>query len=236
MRTSSSQHHFADKSIELDVTIFHAAVEDYGMIEWPSSECLASFLFQNRSQIVVQKKVLELGGGTSLPSLLCAKVGARHVIITDRHGAPGIEANVARACAANLIPPTTCKFIYLSWGHFDPAIIQCEEEGVDVVIAADCFYNSQDFEDLIATVSLFLGPHKLFIMTFHFRNNKHTIENILWEAGIECIFHRGPEDFQLSGTETNADVHLFVCVAKENWPEKASWLEQFPFLSSVPES
>ena len=52
----------------------------FGSFCWPSSMLLAEWLCENKQDLVVGKRIFELGGGgTGIPSLYCAKAGASRV-------------------------------------------------------------------------------------------------------------------------------------------------------------
>ncbi|XP_066323127.1 uncharacterized protein [Miscanthus floridulus] len=65
---SASEHHH-----DLRVDIIENIEEDYGMFVWPCSVILAEYVWQQRSRFSAS---IYLGGGTSLPGLVAAKVGA----------------------------------------------------------------------------------------------------------------------------------------------------------------
>ena len=46
---------------------------------YPTSICLSDYLTDNKKQYVEGRRVLELGAGGGLPSLVCALEGARKV-------------------------------------------------------------------------------------------------------------------------------------------------------------
>jgi predicted nicotinamide N-methyase len=62
---------------------------------WPSAQALAEVLWEQRDRLPGQR-VLELGCGLGLPSLVAARLGA-HVLATDFHpdAAPWCQANAA---------------------------------------------------------------------------------------------------------------------------------------------
>ncbi len=78
---------FADANLEFDrhFTEHAAAAPEpplYGCL-WPSAIGLAQYLWTRRNQLAGQR-VLELGCGLGLPSLICAKAGAQ-VVALDHH-------------------------------------------------------------------------------------------------------------------------------------------------------
>ncbi len=70
---------------------------------WPSAEGLASYLVQKKLPLRGQR-VLEIGCGLGLPSLLCARLGAQ-VETMDHH--PGVASLLARNCQRNQLRALT---------------------------------------------------------------------------------------------------------------------------------
>ena len=62
--------------------------EYYSKVEslhtWSSSLALGCYLASNKN-IVANKKVLEIGAGTGIPSILCGLLGAQSVTLTDKN-------------------------------------------------------------------------------------------------------------------------------------------------------
>lgn len=75
--------------------------------------------------------------GTALPGLLCAKLGAK-VILTDMKDEKIIN-NIQITCKLNNLEQNV-QIVPLNWGRFDKQIISLDP---DLVISADCFYNSK---------------------------------------------------------------------------------------------
>ncbi|KAH9110787.1 hypothetical protein LEN26_008127 [Aphanomyces euteiches] len=158
-----------------------------GYYVWPSAIVLASFLADNTS-LVVGKRVLELGAGTSLPGLLAVKLGAAHVTLTDKseldlsNARQSIELNGLDASLFSLRP--------LLWG--DDFTDQ-----VDILVAADCFYNPGDFEDVVATMACILerNPGCAVITTYQLRSIYYTIQPSLtrWRLQAREIPHKSNE-------------------------------------------
>ena len=96
--------------------------------------------------------MLELGCGTALASIACAKLGAASVIATDAN--PEVlslaERNIERNDASG-----TAKTAPLQWGLMDAF----EYESVaDVIIGSDLTYNSGSWLALAETMSTVLKP------------------------------------------------------------------------------
>ncbi|OQR90271.1 methyltransferase-like protein 23-like [Achlya hypogyna] len=118
---------------------------DLGWYVWPSAVTLATFL-SKQPQLVISKRVLELGAGTALPGLLAAKLGATHVLLTDKN--PDDLTVAQQGIALNHLNPARITTATLTWGTTVSL-----GATVDVVLAADCFYDPKDFEDVVATLA-----------------------------------------------------------------------------------
>ncbi|RHY30257.1 hypothetical protein DYB32_004455 [Aphanomyces invadans] len=79
-----------------------------GWYVWPSAIKLATFIHHNQ-HLVAGKRVLELGAGTALPGLLAAKLGAAHVMLTDKDEVA--LRNAREAIKLNGIAPTTITLV-----------------------------------------------------------------------------------------------------------------------------
>lgn len=103
----------------------------FGVI-WPAARALADALAR-RGRALAEKRVLELGCGLALPSLVAAKLGAR-VTATDLH--PDVPAFLARNLALNALAPDAVLYRELDWRaarlgpHFD------------FVVASDILYEA----------------------------------------------------------------------------------------------
>lgn len=69
--------HFAskDQKESHEIIIAELMVGAYSFYTWRSARVLAQFMFYMR-KCLPGKKILEIGGGTSLPGILAAKLGA----------------------------------------------------------------------------------------------------------------------------------------------------------------
>jgi predicted nicotinamide N-methyase len=102
--------------------------------------------------LLAGKSVLELGAGTGLTSVVCARLGAERVVCTDGDEAllPLTERNVS----ANLRSEVRrrCRVMRLRWGHegdVRAARAACGARGPDVVVAADVVYRPTTFGPLV---------------------------------------------------------------------------------------
>ena len=70
---------------------------------------IENFLLSNQDQIR-DKSVLELGAGTALPGLLCAKIGARKVYLSDEAEQANTIKNIAEAVRLNDLQQKVSNF------------------------------------------------------------------------------------------------------------------------------
>ena len=94
----------------------------WGSVLWPSGSCLAKYLYWKQQQandddvgiIDNNTRILELGCVTGVVGLTCAKLGARHVTLSD--SASELWPILRKSIEANDIDTTTSINIYnLDW-------------------------------------------------------------------------------------------------------------------------
>lgn len=123
--------------------------------------------------------MLELGSGTALPGILAAKCGA-HVVLSDNCILPKSLAHIRKSCLANnLVPGEDIDVIGLSWGLLLNSVFNLGP--LDLIIAADCFYDPTVFEDIIVTIAFLLerNPGAKFFFTYQERSADWSIEALL---------------------------------------------------------
>lgn len=107
--------------------------------------------------LVCQKNVLELGAGAGLPSLTCAILGARTVVVTD-YPDPDLISNLKyniEHCTALKDKNSIFAEGFL-WGNPPDEIKRhldgSQSEGFDVLILADILFNHSEHTKLLATL------------------------------------------------------------------------------------
>ena len=123
---------------------------------WGSSMRMAQWLLAH-PELVAQRRVIELGAGVGLPSLVAAAVGATSAVATDVDES-GLEA-LAAAIAHNGPAVANAQPMRLDWFAF----LRSERCGAPlspapVLLAADVNYESAAVPALVATVSALLAP------------------------------------------------------------------------------
>lgn len=85
---------------------------------WPGSVLIADFLAEHCKDYCYGKHILELGAGTALPSLVCAKLGCRGLVISD-YPDDDILCNITNLLTENEIDVNTgCIYVRgHKWGE-----------------------------------------------------------------------------------------------------------------------
>ena len=121
--------------------------DDTGLVRiWPASIALCRVL-QERPDAIANRRVLELGAGTGLPSLLCARhLGAARVLATD-----GNMAAVAKLSDA-LGDCPHADALQLTWDAPDALVALVTSERIDTLLLADCVYPAKDATPLLSAL------------------------------------------------------------------------------------
>lgn len=123
-----------------------------GELIWPASVAMCRWLEQNR-QCVARRRLLELGAGTGLPSILCAlHLGAAHVVATDAN-ADAVD-RLARALECGGAQNATA--LPLDWDSPQAVIDVVISERIDTVVLSDVAYPAKDSSLLVSALEALL--------------------------------------------------------------------------------
>jgi predicted nicotinamide N-methyase len=125
----------------------------YFGVLWPAGEALAEFLYDN-PQLVNRKKILEIGSGVGLPSMVASFHGGE-VLATDFH--PDVETFFLRNCRHSVV---TCSYERMNWREENKY-----NQAFDVVIGSDILYESKHPEEVAKALRRFLKPHGKIILS-----------------------------------------------------------------------
>ncbi|XP_015211453.1 histone-arginine methyltransferase METTL23 isoform X2 [Lepisosteus oculatus] len=173
LRTGLKQFKFEDEgqteSQSLIVSIPEVVDPQYGMYVWPCAVVLAQYVWGHKEELG-GKDVLEIGSGVSLPGVVAAKCGA-HVILSDDAERPQCLENCRRSCEANGL--SDMRVMGLTWGRISPDMLLLPP--LDVILGSDVFYEPEDFEDVLVTISFLLrrSNRAQFWMTYQERRLVH---------------------------------------------------------------
>lgn len=149
---------------DLDVLLDSAAAEDpqavdaipYYAILWPAAHGLTRYLWDHRAGLAEQR-VIELGCGLGLPSILAARLGA-HVRSTDYH--PDTRTWLQNNAALNNV---TLAYQKLDWNLFlappssDPPQ-NPPPPSFDLVIGSDLLYERCHLPALVCAIDALCAP------------------------------------------------------------------------------
>lgn len=140
---------------------------------WNAGRIVSKYL-ESRKFLIESKTVLELGAGAGLPSLVCAILGAKAVVVTDYPDPDLIENlqyNIEHCQVANKAEDEVdIKNIITAKGYLwgaDPSLLlahielgTCRVEnstgpinGFDVLILADLLFNHSEHAKLVSTIT-----------------------------------------------------------------------------------
>ncbi|TSK87497.1 Methyltransferase-like protein 23 [Bagarius yarrelli] len=109
---------------------------------------------------------VELGAGVSLPGIVAAKCGAQ-VTLSDNADFPQCLENCRRCCDVNNL--SGVSVVGLTWGEISSELRSLPH--ADIILGSDVFYEPEDFEDVLVTLSFLLrrNPAAQFWTTFQER-------------------------------------------------------------------
>ncbi|XP_037400443.1 methyltransferase-like protein 23 isoform X4 [Pygocentrus nattereri] len=186
------------------------------MYVWPCAVVLAQYVWIAKEKLQ-KKSVLELGAGVSLPGVVAAKCGAQ-VILSDSAELPLCQNNCKQSCEVNDVDSVTV--VGLTWGQVSPELLSLPL--VDVILGSDVFYEPEDFEDVLVTISFLLkrNPYAQFWTTYQERSTDWSVEALLHKWNLKCIdipletFHANRN--QLAGSALPGDhtIQMMIVTAK----------------------
>lgn len=139
-------------------------VLDHSIFVWPSSLVLSAYL---ASRIMTKdSRVIELGAGTGLPSIVCAMMGAKRVHITERANERALD-NLKNVVELNQVQEN-CSVWPLTWGFLKEDVIP----DVDVILGADVFYSGEDYDAVLTTVACLMLKNTKAVFLTAYQNRR----------------------------------------------------------------
>lgn len=141
---------------ESNSSVCSTGADDTGLAVWGPSLTLSQFLLR-RPGLVEGKRVLELGCGVALPSLLASRLSAKEVIATDFR-----EQTLTQVEAHAQMNDLSLSPELLDWN--EPAAVSLHHQP-DIVLAADVIYGLTLVEPLIHAVETILPRNAMLLLS-----------------------------------------------------------------------
>lgn len=180
------------KNVSTEIVIEEVLDAAYGCYIWPSALVMGEFVWHDRDRFA-GATVLEVGAGTSIPSLVLAKsASVSHLLLTD---IPAILPVIKGCLDLNQIQSDVVSVRALEWGtgtstSIDTWIDELPSQ-LDYIIGSDTFYEPSQFENLLVLVSFVIhnhNPNCKFFTTYQERSPKRSIQYLLDKWGLQCRF------------------------------------------------
>jgi predicted nicotinamide N-methyase len=145
---------------------------------WPSAIALANYI-ANMPALVKDQKVIELGCGLGLPSIVAAKCGAASVTATDFHPAciPYCQANMI----CNNVPHVTCRT--LDWRSPDL------QDSFNCILGSDLLYEEPQINALLSCIAKIQSARTQLVLADPLRKHIQAASDQLNAAGWQITYH-----------------------------------------------
>lgn len=175
-------------NIKVDVIIKEFfTTKAQNIFTWPASYLLASYIVANGRCLFNDKRIVEIGSGTGLPSIVAASFAqAKSCILTERDDEPKVLNNLNDIITMNNVD-TICRTMPLSWGPISDNKLKYLE--CDYVFGADVFYLTEDFNNIFLTVAsiMTMNENTIFLTTYQERSIKRTIRPYLDFYSLDAV-------------------------------------------------
>lgn len=166
-----------------------------GVTLWQAAPRLSTYIMTEEltSEMIVGKKVLELGAGLGLCGIVAHHLGAKRVVITDgeTHALRAMRGNVE----ANRLDESSISCHQLLWGSSSPDHPFLAAFGTfDTILAADVVYAREGVELLFETVAMLLKPNGRFVLSWITRWNNIPEDHVLGAARTRNFRWTRPAD------------------------------------------
>ncbi|XP_069493151.1 protein-lysine methyltransferase METTL21C [Ambystoma mexicanum] len=190
--------------------IIQESIDSYGAVVWPGALALCQFLENNHEELALKdKKILELGSGTGLVSIVASMLGA-YVTATDM-------SDVLGNMSYNLLKNTRNLRVHkpeareLVWGSDLTQTFPRSSCRYDFILAADVVYHHSFLDELLTTMEYLCQPGTVLLWANKFRMNS----DFEFLDKFTCAF-----DTTLLAEFPSLEVKVFRATAKGESPEK----------------
>ncbi|KAL7009350.1 Protein N-terminal and lysine N-methyltransferase efm7 [Cystobasidiomycetes sp. EMM_F5] len=161
----------------------------WGHVLYPTSKCLATFLADNAKEYIEGKRVLELGAGGGLPSLISALEGSKKTIVTDFPD-PDLIRNIKHNIETNIPLHLPSKIVAegYTWGtKTDNLIALNNGQPFDTILAADLVFNHSQHSALLKTCQLALAGSTSPAVLLFYSHHRPTTELIAKDRAFVAL-------------------------------------------------
>ncbi|XP_053868878.1 protein-lysine methyltransferase METTL21C isoform X1 [Malaclemys terrapin pileata] len=154
---------YADHQITIQESLDH-----FGAIVWPGALALSQYLESNQQEINLKdKKVLEIGAGTGLVSIVASILGA-YVTATDLPEVlENLKLNISRNTQnMNIHQPEVRKLV---WGEDLNEDFPKSTHHYDFILASDVVYHHTSLDPLLTTMVYLCQPGTVLLWANKFR-------------------------------------------------------------------
>ncbi|KAM0684359.1 Protein N-terminal and lysine N-methyltransferase efm7 [Mitosporidium daphniae] len=207
----SFSHHMKTRPVEIKLTLLNQHHSLWANCLWNASVAIADLLETTFLPHCSGKRVLELGCGAGLPSLVAHQLDAKEVLLTE-YPEETLLKIVNQNISINIKKGSShIKASGLRWGDRQEIskIRAAYPDGFDLIILSDLIFNHSQHIPLLATASALL--------------NKNSRDAML----LVAFSHHRPH-------KISEDLNFFHLAAHGRAPEEAGHNDTFPGLSFPP--
>jgi predicted nicotinamide N-methyase len=204
-RSYTIQQSMDDRPVELSP--LHPGMKWTGAAVWDPAIVLCQYLEKN-THLFAGKRVLEVGAGHALVSVLTASLGAAHVVATDysEEVLSLARANFQLNLKNDDEPSGVVEARALEWGSKgDMAALN---PPFDLVVASDCVYKQDLFTPLLETLEAAVGDEGLILLSHKPRGLREEKFFHKLKQRMVVLKVLGPEDLDASFLKSNVFLHL----------------------------
>lgn len=121
-----------------------------------------------------------------LPGLLCAKLGATQVLLTDYE--PQVVGALRQNAELSGVAPA-CSFLALDWFNLS-SLAPHQQHAYDLLLLADVIYAAAVVGPLVATLQALLKPDSGVLLPRGSRSGCAALPAALWPLCIELVASR----------------------------------------------
>lgn len=186
--------HFNKKNITMTLVQTRSAhcntgADDTGLALWGPSVTLSQYLISHHPEMVRNKRVMEIGCGLALPSLVAYKLGASHVVSTDFR-----QATLDHVRYHSDQNRCQLDVLQIDWEQSEKKMTDLEP---DIILAADVVYGLALVPALVRTIERYLPSYATLIICM--KDGREGIDEFryLMKQNFDEIFFESNENEML---------------------------------------